>query len=94
MIDNTQLANQTTPMNDETEIDVEAVQDALFHVELSDCVSSLPPMTVEQQTAYDVKMQLLNDIRNEVFPPAPAPEWDHNETYDSKYHHEYSIGSR
>jgi hypothetical protein len=38
-------------------------------------------------------MDLLSQIRSEVFPAPPAPEWSHNEMFDSKYYHEYSVGS-
>lgn len=97
MIDNSADVNHTAIMNNEhdneIEIDVEAVNDSMFHVELSEVVASLPVSTVEQDVAYNVKMQLLDDIHNEVFPVNVNPEPEHSEGYDSRYYHEYSVGN-
>ena len=93
-IDSNDGIDDTATMNDEIEVDEQLVQDQLFHVELSDMVQSFPPITVEQQTAYSDKMQLLNDIRNELFPAKVASENEGDNTYDSRYYHEYSIGTR
>ena len=94
MIDNTQNAANTSPMDNEMdESELESLQDAMFHVEQSEYVASLPAASPEQEAAYNVKMKLLEDIRNEVFPAPPEPEGDHNESYDSRYAYEYSVGS-
>lgn len=94
MIDNSQDTANTSPMDNEMdESELEALQDAMFHVEQSEYVASLPTASPEQEEAYNVKMKLLEDIRNEVFPAPAEPEWNHNDSYDSRYAYEYSVGS-
>lgn len=94
MIDNSETAVDSSRMETELdEVDIEALQDAQFHLELTDYVATLPVATNEQLTAYEEKMRLLDSIRSEVFPAPVEPEWDHSEMYDSKYHYEYSVGT-
>lgn len=94
MIDNSQDTANTSPMDNEMdESELEALQDAMFHVEQSEYVASLPAASPEQEEAYNVKMKLLDDIHNEVFPVNVNPEPEHSEGYDSRYYHEYSVGN-
>ena len=83
-----------TTFEDITDDEIQALEDARFHEELSQFVSELPTITDEQNTRYNQLMNLLDQIRNEVFPKPAEQEWDHNEMFDSSYYHEYSLSSR
>jgi len=83
-----------TTFEDLTDDEIQALEDAKFHEELSQFVSELPTITDEQNTRYNQLMNLLDQIRNEVFPKPAEQEWDHNEMFDSGYYHEYSLSSR
>lgn len=83
-----------TTVEDLTDDEIQALEDTQFHEELSQFVSELPTITEEQNTRYNQLMDLLEQIRNEVFPKPAEQEWEHNEMFDSGYYHEYSLSSR
>ncbi len=83
-----------TTVEDLSDDEIQALEDAQFHEELNQFLSELPPITEEQNNRYTAQMNLLDQIRNEVFPKAPTQEWNHNEMFDSSYYHEYSLSSR
>ena len=82
-----------TTVEDLSDDEIQALEDTQFHEELNQFLSELPPITEEQNNRYTAQMNLLDQIRNEVFPKPAEPEWEHNEMFDSGYYHEYSIGS-
>ena len=83
-----------TTVEDLSDDEIQALEDAQFHEELSQFVSELPAITDDQNTRYNQLMDLLEQIRNEVFPKPAEQEWEHNEMFDSGYYHEYSLSSR
>lgn len=82
-----------TTVEDLSDDEIQALEDAQFHEELSQFLSELPTATEEQNTRYNQQLNLLDQIRNEVFPKPAEQEWNHNEMFDSGYYHEYRIGS-
>lgn len=82
-----------TTVEDLSDDEIQALEDAQFHEELNQFLSELPPITEEQNNRYTAQMNLLDQIRNEVFPKPVEQEWNHNEMFDSSYYHEYRIGS-
>ena len=83
----------TTTVDDLTDDELQALDDAQFHNELTQFLSELPPLDSDAEQRYTQQMNLLDQIRSEVFPTPPEPEWNHNDTFDTRYYHEYSIGS-
>lgn len=81
-------------IEDLTDDELERIADLQFLEELSTYVALLPPLSPDMERAYQAKMDLLEQIHAEVFPPPPVGEEcdDHN-TFDSRYYHEYSVGS-
>lgn len=71
---------------------LEALEDQEFHDELTEFVGSFPAATPESNAAYDDKMQMLTDIRKEVFGEPVAVEWEHDNSIDSKYTNTYNLG--
>ena len=82
-----------TTVEDLSDDEIQSLEDAQFHEELNQLLSELPPITEEQNNRYTAQMNLLDQIRNEVFPKPAEQEWNHNEMFDSGYYHEYRIGS-
>lgn len=83
-------SNTTVDLSDD---EIQSLEDTQFHDELTQFLSELPPLTEESNQRYTQQMDLLSQIRSEVFPAPPESEWSPNEMFDSKYYHEYSIGS-
>ena len=84
-------------MTENTEdIDIEAIEDAAFHQELSETVALLSAPTEEQQSRYDEKMRFLDSIHLEVFgAPKTLEDWEHDGridyTYVEPYQSNYSV---
>ena len=74
----------------EEDIDIETVEDNLFHQELSELVSTFAEPTQEQQTRYNEKMAFLESVRLEVFGPPKPVEWEHDAIVDYKYVEPYN----
>jgi DNA polymerase sigma len=90
---NTTPTTLNTTVEDLSDDEIQSLNDAQFHEELTQFVSELPTPTEESNQRYNALMDLLNQIHNEVFPKPAEPEWEHNEMFDSSYYHEYSVGS-
>lgn len=79
-------------MDDLTDDELQRIEDIQFEDELTAFVAELPPPTPTMEGDYQAKMAYLHSIHAEVFPEPPAPEWDHDESFDSRYYHEYTVG--
>ena len=67
------------------DVDMEAVEEVLFHQELNDFVSSLQPPTQQELDIYEEKMKFLESIRLEVFGVPKPVEWEPDATIDYAY---------
>lgn len=71
---------------------LESLDEQEFHDELTKFVGSFPAATPESNAAYDAKIQMLTDIRKEVFGEPVPVEWEPNNVIDSKYTNTYNLG--
>ena len=71
---------------------LDSLDDQEFHTELTEFVGSFPAATPESNAAYDAKLQMLTDIRKEVFGEPVPVEWEHDNSIDSKYTNTYNLG--
>lgn len=77
----------------ENNIDLlDSLDDQEFHTELTEFVGSFPAATPESNDAYAAKMQILADLRKEVFGEPVPVEWEHDNSIDSKYTNTYNLG--
>jgi hypothetical protein len=77
---------------DLTDDELQRIEDIQFEDKLSIFVAQLPPPSPDMERAYQAKMDLLQQIHDEVFPPSPVGgECDDPNTYDSRYYHEYQL---
>ncbi len=78
-------------MDELTDDELTRIADLQFLDELSTYVALLPPLSPDMERAYQDKMDLLEQIHSEVFPPPPVGEECDDHTYDSRYYHEYQV---
>lgn len=78
-------------MDELTDDELQRIEDLQFETELSAFVAELPTPSPDMERGYQSKMDLLHSIHAEVFPKPPAAEWDHDESFDSRYYHEYQV---
>lgn len=71
---------------------LESLDEQEFHTELTKFVGSFPAATPESNDAYAAKMQMLADLRKEVFGEPVPVEWEPNNVIDSKYTNTYNLG--
>lgn len=90
------MIESTVSMSYIEDVDPEALDDELFHQELTDTVATLPVPTHVHLLRYANKMKMLDDIHIEVFGPPKPIEWDHDDSMNFKYvepFHSYQVSS-
>lgn len=76
-----------------TDDELQRIEDIKFEDELSAFVAELPLPSLTMERDYQYKMDYLHSLHAEVFPTPTEPDWDHDEKFDSRYYHEYTVSS-
>jgi hypothetical protein len=75
---------------DLTDDELQRIEDIQFEDELSSFVAELQPPSLTMERDYQAKMDLLQQIHSEVFPPPTVEEeYTDQDMYDTRYHTEY-----
>jgi|LakMenEpi03Aug12_release.lakeMendotaPanAssembly.Ray.scaffolds.fasta_scaffold111541_2 hypothetical protein len=74
-----------------TDDELQRIEDIKFEDELSAFVAELPLPSLTMERNYQCKMDYLHSLHAEVFPTPAEPDWDHDESFDSRYYHEYNV---
>ena len=73
-----------------TDDELTRINDIQFEDELSSFVAELQPPSLTMERDYQAKMDLLQQIHSEVFPPPIVEEeYTDQDMYDTRYHTEY-----
>jgi hypothetical protein len=73
-----------------TDDELTRINDIQFEDELSSFVAELQPPSLTMERDYQAKMDLLQQIHSEVFPPPIVEEeYTNQDMYDTRYHIEY-----
>ena len=73
-----------------TDDELTRINDIQFEDELSSFVAELQPPSLTMERDYQAKMDLLQQIHSEVFPPPIVEEeYTNQDMYDTRYHTEY-----
>ena len=77
--------------NNNVKSDVD-IEDNIFYHQPRRRQLPLPPPSPDIERAYQAKMDLLQQIHSEVFPPPPVgEEYAGQDMYDTRYYHEHNV---